>query len=175
MNLPDIVEHLYLPLLTQETAVMVSVFTYGLRAGAGAPLLVGVNTAAVATDLILFFVPAHLLSQRLEAKFGSKLHHYHDMASRFVARFGSFRASLALAYVLPSVAAMIVIGVLRLSFWRALAGLFLGSTIYVVPPLLLSAPLAPILPAFVVPLLPWVAPSLAVAVILVYLVRLRWG
>lgn len=175
MTLQDIVEHVYLPLLTQETGVMVSAFTYGLRAGASAPLLVFVNTAAVLTDLIVFFLPTRLLSGHLHGALIARFRYRYDTGVRLVTRFGAFRTALALAFVMPSVAAMIVVGLLPLSFWRALSGLFLGSTIYVVLPLLVALPLAPVLPGFILPVLPWIAPSLALLVVVIALVRLWLG
>jgi hypothetical protein len=174
MSFSQIIQHLYLPLLTQETAVMISAFTYGLKAGAGAALLVAVNTAAVITDLILFFLPTYSFAERLHELLRSRFQDRYDTGVRFVARFGAFRASTAMGFVMPSVAAMIIVGALRLSFWRSMAGLFVGSAIYVVVPLLIAEPLAPILPRFLIPILPWIAPSIAIFFIALGVLRLLW-
>ncbi|GAC1471446.1 MAG: hypothetical protein NVS2B16_12290 [Chloroflexota bacterium] len=175
MSVGDIIQHLYLPLLTQETAVMVSAFTYSLKAGAGTPLLVVVNTIAVVTDLLIFFVPIHFLSQRLHDRLIARFQERYDTGMSLVSRFGAFRTATVVAFVMPSVAAMIVVGLLRLSFWRALAGLFAGSAAYVVLPLLIALPLASRLPRFIVPVLPWMSPVLALAIVIVALFRLWNG
>lgn len=175
MSVGQVVQHLYLPLLTQETAVMVSTFTYGLKVGAGPPLLVLVNTVAVITDLAVFFVPVHFVSQTLHDAMIVRFQRRYDTGMSIVARFGAFRTALALGFVMPSVAAMIVVGLLRLSFWRALGGLFVGSVLYVIVPLLVALPLASSLPSFVLPALPWVAPGLAVVLVVVALIRLQFG
>ena len=175
MSFGQIVQHIYLPLLTQETAIMISTFTYGLNAGAGAPLLVLVNTAAVITDILLFFVPIHFLSQPLHDSLIARFQRRYDTGMRIVERFGAFRTAVALGFVMPSVAAMIVVGLLRLSFWRALAGLLVGSVVYVIVPLLVALPLAPALPRFLVPALPWVAPALGLILVLYTFLRWRFG
>lgn len=171
MNAGDVIQHLYLPLLTQETAIMVSTFTFGVRSGAGVPLLVAVNTAAVITDLLLFFLPTYFLSGRLHAMLVRRFQARYDKGRSIVSRFGAFRTATVLGFVMPSVAAMIVIGLLRLSFWRGLAGLFIGSCAYVVLPLLVALPLSAALPSFLLPALQWVAPALVVGLILVTLIR----
>lgn len=173
MDLVDLIERVYLPLLIQETAVMVSTFTYALKAGLTVPALVATNTAAVLTDLGLFFLPAYVLSDRLHGFFERRYHTYYDRAVRLVDQIGVFRTAAALAFVMPSVAAMVSVGLLRLAFWRGLAGLLIGSALYVVIPLLLALPLAASLPAFLVPALQWVGPILAVAIILIFLLRAR--
>ncbi len=172
MSFGQIIQHIYLPLLTQETAIMISTFTYGLKAGATTLLLVLVNTAAVITDLIIFFLPVHFLSHRLHDALVRRFQHRYETGISVVNRFGAFRTAAVLGFVMPSVAAMVVVGLLRLSFWRALAGLFLGSVVYVILPLLVALPLAPVIPAFLVPLLQWVAPALAVIFILVTVFRM---
>lgn len=169
MSVGDVLQHLYLPLLTQETAVMISALTFGAREGVSVPVLVAVNTAAVLTDLVLFFMPTYFLSRRLHAMLIDRFQERYDQGRAAVAHFGALRTAAMLGFVMPSVAAMVVVGLLRLSFWRALAGLFLGSSIYVVLPLLVALPLSSALPAFVIPILPWVAPALA-AVLIVYAV-----
>ena len=153
---------------------MISAFTYGLKVGASAVLLVAVNTAAVVTDLILFFLPTYGFAERLHELLRSRFQDRYDTGVRFVARFGAFRASTAMGFVMPSVAAMIIVGALRLSFWRSMAGLFVGSAIYVVVPLLVAEPLAPILPRFLIPILPWIAPGIAIFFIALGLLRLLW-
>lgn len=173
MHLGDVIEHIYLPLLTQETAVMVSTFTYGLKAGMPVPGLVAANTAAILTDLALFFLPAYVFSERLHSHFELRYQGRYDQAIRLVDRIGVLCTSAAMAFIMPSVAAMVTVGLLRLSFWRGLAGLFIGTGIYVIVPLLLALPLAATLPAFVVPALEWVAPALAMAIILLSLFRAR--
>jgi hypothetical protein len=175
MSFRDILLHLYLPLLTQETAVMVSTFTYSLKAGAAWPVLVLVNTIAVATDLMIFFLPTHFLSGRLHKLLTVRFQSRYDTGMNFVVRFGAFRTATFLGFVMPSVAAMIVVGLLRLPFRRALAGLFVGSVAYVAVPLLVALPLAPIFPHFLLPLLPWVAPSIAILLVSVALYRLRYS
>ncbi|MBV9278448.1 MAG: hypothetical protein JOZ41_00045 [Chloroflexi bacterium] len=169
-----LVEHVYLPLLTQETAIMISAFTYGLEGGATTPILVATNTAAVLTDLVIFFLPTHVLAQRLHRVLASRLQDRYDQGSRLVEKVGAFRSATAMGFVMPSVVAMIVVGLLRLSFWRALAGLFLGSAVYVVIPLLIALPLASSLPRWVVPILPWVAPTLAVVIVAASVIRAVW-
>jgi hypothetical protein len=173
VTVADTIVHVYLPLLTQETAVMVSTFTYALKAGMTPFALVVVNTGAVLTDLVLFFLPAYILADRLHAFFEKRFQQYYDRAMRLVGRMGVFGTSVALAFVLPSVAAMLVVGLLRLAFWRGSIGLFIGSAVFVFIPLLLALPLAATLPAFVVPALRWVAPALAVLAIVSSLARAR--
>ncbi len=174
VSLQDIFAHIYLPLLTQETGIMVSTFTYGLRAGATSLLLVLVNTAAVITDLLIFFVPIHFLSSGMQRRLVGRFRDRYDTGQQYVERFGAFRTSAVLGFVMPSVAAMVVVALLRLSFWRALAGLFLGSAIYVALPLIIALPLAASLPKFVVPLLPWAAPVLLVLFLLLAGIRALW-
>jgi len=171
MNLADVIERVYLPLLTQETAVMVSTFIYGLKAGMTPPALVAANSAAVVTDLGLFFLPAYVLSARLHGFFERRYQRYYDRTIRLVDRIGVFPTATALAFVMPSVVAMVSVGLLRLAFWRGVAGLLIGSMLYVAIPLVLALPLAATLPAFVVPALKWVTPVLALVVILVPLLR----
>lgn len=171
MGIADVVTQLYLPLLTQETAVMISTFTYGLKAGMSSVFLAGLNTAAVITDLGLFFLPSYLLSERLHTFFERRYERYYQQARRLSTHIGVFRTSTVLAFVMPSVAAMIVVGLLRLAFWRALAGLFIGSAVYVVIPLLLALPLAATLPTFVVPVLRWIAPAIALLLVLSSIAR----
>lgn len=154
---------------------MVSTFTYAIKAGMSPLALVVVNTLAVFTDLVLFFLPAYILADRLHEYFKKSFQQYYDRAMRLVIRMGVFRTSVALAVILPSVAAMFIVGLLRLAFWRALIGLFIGSAIYVIVPLLLALPLAAALPAYVVPALRWVAPGLAVLVIVSSLVRAQFN
>jgi membrane protein DedA with SNARE-associated domain len=173
MNFTDVITRIYLPLLAQETAVMVSTFTYGLKAGLAVPTLVLANSAAILTDLALFFLPAYALAERLRAFFERHYGRYYDQATRLVDRIGVFQTSVALAFVMPSVLAMLSIGLLRLAFWRALAGLFIGSALYVVIPLVLALPLAASLPPVVTSALPWVTPALAIVVILLTLLRAR--
>lgn len=173
MDLAHVIVHVYLPLLTQETAVMVSTFTYGLKAGMTVPGLVAANTAAIFTDLGLFFLPTYVFSDRLHGLFEPRYQRRYDQVIRLVDRIGVFRTVTALAFVMPSVAAMISVGLLRLAFWRALAGLVIGSSLYVVIPLLLALPLAASLPAFLVPALQWAAPILALVFILFSLLRAR--
>jgi hypothetical protein len=173
MNVGDIFRHIYLPLLTQETAVMISTLTYGLRAGVNAWLLVLVNTLAVSTDLCLFFVPVHFLSRRLHDALVSRFQERYDTGVRAVERFGPFRTATALGFVMPSVAAMIVVGLLRLSFWRALAGLFVGSAVYIAIPLLIALPLSSAIPSFILPVLQWVPLSLVVVIVLIAVARSR--
>jgi hypothetical protein len=175
MSFRDTLLHLYLPLLTQETAVMVSSFTYALKAGVSWPLLVLVNTIALATDLVIFFLPTHFLSARLHKVLTARFQNRYDTGMNYVVRFGAFKTATFLGFVMPSVAAMIVVGLLRLPFRRALAGLFVGSAVYVIVPLLVALPLAPIFPHFLLPLLPWVAPTIAIFFVLVALYRLRYG
>jgi membrane protein DedA with SNARE-associated domain len=171
MSFADVIARVYLPLLTQETAVMVSTFTYGYRTGLTAPALVAANTAAVLTDLVLFFLPAYLLSDRLHDRLERRFGDYYRRITRLVDRIGVFRTAAAMAFVMPSVAAMLCIGLLRLAFWRGLAGLFIGSALYVVIPLVLALPLAASVPNFLLPFLPWIAPILAIVVILLSLLR----
>lgn len=173
MNFTDVVARIYLPLLTQETAVMTSTFTYGLKTGLNPPELVLANTAAVLTDLALFFLPAYFLAERLHGYFERRFRNYYTRILKLVSRIGVFRAATAMAFVLPSVAAMLSFGLLRLAFWRGLVGLFIGSVLYVAIPLLLALPLAASLPVFLLPLLSWVAPALAVVIIVVSLLRSR--
>lgn len=154
---------------------MVSTFAYGLKTGMTPLGLVLVNTGAVITDMALFFVPAYILADRLHTFLQTRLASYYARATGLVGRVGVFRTSLALAFVLPSVAAMLVVGLLRLDFWRAALGLLIGSAVYVVIPLLLALPLANVLPAYLVPLLRWVAPVLAVIVIVASLARSQWS
>jgi len=92
MTLLGIIEHLYLPLLTQETAVMAAAFTYGLRAGAGTPLLVVTDVAAVMTDLLLFFVPAYFFSEPLRGLLSPGLQARYVQATGIIARVGALRA-----------------------------------------------------------------------------------
>jgi branched-subunit amino acid transport protein AzlD len=173
MSFRDILVHVYLPLLTQETAVMVSTFTYALKTGASWPLLALVNTIAVATDLVIFFLPTHFLSARLHTALTARFQNRYDTGMNYVIRFGAFKTAFLLGFVMPSVAAMIVVGLLHLPFRRALAGLFLGSAVYVVVPLGVALPLAPIFPRFLLPLLPWIGPGAAILFLLVALYR--WG
>lgn len=175
MTILSIIEHIYLPLLTQETAVMVSAFTYGLRQGATTPVLVLANTAAVLTDLLLFFVPAYYFADRLHTVLAPRYGNRYEQATRIVHRMGEFRMATAMAFVPPSVIAMVIVGLLRLSFWRTFGGLFLGSASYVAVPLLLSLPLAATIPSFLLPVLPWIAPALAVILVVVFGVRLWWS
>jgi hypothetical protein len=171
----DAVLHLYLPLLTQETAIMVSAFTYGIKAGTPDLVLVAINTAAVITDLALFFVPIYFLSGRLHQMLVSRFETRYETGVRTVSRFGAFRTSTVLGFVMPSVAAMIVVGLLRLSFWRSLTGLFVGSAVYVVLPLLVALPLAATLPRFLLPVLQWTAPALVALYVLLSLARWQLG
>jgi membrane protein DedA with SNARE-associated domain len=152
---------------------MVSTFTYGLEAGLTVPTLILTNNAAIVTDLGLFFLPAYAFSERLHAFFQRHYGRYYDQANRLVDRIGVFQTSVALAFVMPSVLAMLSIGLLRLAFWRALAGLFIGSALYVVIPLVLALPLAASLPPAVTSALPWLTPALAVVVILILVLRGR--
>jgi len=152
---------------------MISTFTYGIKAGVADFLLVIINTAAVITDLGLFFVPVYFLSRRLHDMLVSRFRDRYETGVRTVNRFGAFRTSAVLGFVMPSVAAMIVVGLLRLSFWRSLAGLFVGSAVYVVLPLVIALPLASTLPAFLLPLLQWTAPAVFALYLLVSLVRWR--
>lgn len=175
MTLLAIIEHIYLPLLTQETAVMVSAFTYGIKQGATAPVLILTNTAAVLTDLLLFFVPAYFFADRLRTVLAPRYGNRYEQATNIVHRMGEFRMATAMAFVPPSVVAMVIVGLLRLSFWRTFGGLFLGSAAYVTVPLLLSLPLAATIPTFLLPVLPWIAPALAVILILVFGIRLWWS
>ena len=175
MTFADTIVRVYMPLLTQETAVMISTFTYALKAGMPPIGLVVLNTLAVFTDLLLFFLPAYVLADRLHDYFQRRFQEYYDRAAALTLRVGVFRTSFALAFVLPSVAAMLVVGLLRLTFWRAMAGLFLGSALYVVIPMLLAVPLADSLPAYVVPGLRWVAPILAVLVVVSAVARAQFG
>ena len=175
MTVADTIVHVYVPLLTQETAVMISTFTYALKAGMPPVGLILLNSLAIFTDLLLFFLPAHILADRLHNYFQRRFQQYYDRAASMTRRIGVFRTSFALAFVLPSVAAMLVVGLLRLTFWRAMAGLFIGSAIYVVIPLLLAVPLADTLPAYVVPGLRWVAPALAVVVVVLSVARAQFG
>jgi hypothetical protein len=163
--------HLYLPLLSQETAIMVSTFTYGIKAGVTALALIGINTAAVVTDLAIFFVPIYFLSRPLHAMLVSRFQDRYDTGVRTVNRFGAFWTSAVLGFVMPSVAAMIVVGLLRLGFWKSLGGLFAGSAIYVVLPLLVAEPLASTLPSFLLPLLQWTAPAIVAIYVIIILVR----
>ena len=171
MSAGDAFLHLYLPLLTQETAIMVSTFTYGIKAGTPDPVLVGINTAAVITDLALFFIPIYFLSGRLHRTLIARFQNHYETGVRTVSRFGAFPTSAVLGFVMPSVAAMIVVGLLRLSFWRSLAGLFVGSAVYVVLPLLVALPLAATLPRFLLPLLQWTAPVVVALYVLISLAR----
>jgi hypothetical protein len=173
MSLSQIIQHIYLPLLTQETAVMISTFTYGLKNGVSSPVLIIVNTAAVITDLLLFFVPVHFLSQRLHDALVARFRERYDTGTRIVAHFGAFRTAAALGFVMPSIAAMIVVGLLRLPFRHALAGLFAGSAVYVALPLIIALPLASFLPRSVLPFLPWIPLGLAFLFVLVALIRFR--
>lgn len=169
----DLAARIFLPLLTQETAVMVSTFTYGTRAGLSIPVLIAANTAAVLTDLALFFLPAYLLASRLHAHFEARYTGSYARITRLVERIGVFQAATALAFVMPSVAAMLCMGVLRIAFWPAFAGLLFGSTVYVVIPLVVALPLAAALPSFAVPALQWVGPVLAVGFVAYSLLRSR--
>jgi hypothetical protein len=173
MDFTDLITRVYLPLLAQETAVMVTTFTYGLEAGLAVPTLILANNAAILTDLGLFFLPAYVLSDRLHAFFERHYGRYYEQAARLVDRIGVFQTSVALAFVMPSVLAMLSIGLLRLAFWRALAGLFIGSALYVVIPLVLALPLAASLPPVVTSALPWFTPALAIVVIVFTVLRGR--
>ncbi|GAC1443871.1 MAG: hypothetical protein NVSMB52_02660 [Chloroflexota bacterium] len=171
MNTATVVTHIYLPLLTQETGVMVSTFTYGLRAGIGAPMIVLANTIAVVTDLALFFLPTYFLSNNLHNVLERRFADRYQQGSRMVQRVGAFPAATAIAFVMPSVAAMVVVGLLRLDFRQALAGLFLGSAVYVVVPLALAEPLSKVIPSAIVPFLVWIGPGLAVTIVVALLFR----
>jgi hypothetical protein len=173
MSISAIVQHIYLPLLTQETAVMISTLTYGLKAGVNPWILVLVNTAAVLTDICVFFVPIHFLSRRLHDALVSRFQERYDTGLRAVKRFGPFRTATALGFVMPSVAAMIVVALLRLSFWRALAGLFVGSVAYVAIPLVIALPLSSALPPFILPVLQWVPLSIVLIIVLLSIARSR--
>jgi len=154
---------------------MAAAFTYGLRAGASTPLLVVTDTAAVLTDLLLFFVPAYFFSDRLRTLLSPKLQERYVRATQTITRVGAFRAAIAMAFIPPSVIAMTIVGLLHLSFWRTMAGLFVGSSAYVVVPLVLALPLAAALPSFLLPVLPWTAPALAVLIVLIFLIRAWWN
>jgi hypothetical protein len=163
--------HLYLPLLTQETAIMLSTFVYGLKEGAGNLDLLAINTTAIVTDLLLFFLPIHFLCPRLHDALVSRSEKGYKTGRATVRRFGDFRTAAVLGLVLPSVTGMIVVGLLRLSFWRALGGLFVGSAVSVVLPLLIALPLASTLPRYLLPALQWTAPTLMALYLLVSIVR----
>jgi hypothetical protein len=174
MNFADVTEHIFLPLLTQETAVMTSAFAYGLKTGVSVPWLVGMNTLAVVVDLAVFFLPTYLLSGRIHGALSRRMGRHYERGARIVERLGAFRTATALAFVMPSVAAMITIGLLRLQFSRALGGLFLGSVAYVIIPLLVAIPLAATVPGYLLPLLRWTAPAIALTLIVLSLARAGW-
>jgi membrane protein DedA with SNARE-associated domain len=153
---------------------MVSAFTYGLKIGVTAPWLVLLNTLAVSIEIAAFYVPTYLLSDRLHDSLQRRMGPHYDRGARIVERLGAFQTAVAMGFVMPSSAAMIVVGLLRLNFWRALVGLFIGSATYVVIPLLIALPLASTLPAEVLPLLQWTAPAIAAVVIIVSLVHAGW-
>ena len=153
---------------------MVSAFTYGLKIGVTPPWLVLLNTLAVSLEIVAFYVPTYFLSDRLHDSLQRRMGPHYDRGARIVERLGAFQTAVALGFVMPSSAAMIVLGLLRLNFWRALIGLFVGSTTYVAIPLLIALPLASTLPAQVLPLLQWTAPVIAAIVIIVALVRAAW-
>ncbi len=174
LKLTDVILHVFLPLLTQETAIMVSAFAYGLKTDVAVGWLIALNTLAVTIDIALFFIPTFFLSDRLHNSIQERMGDYYDRGVNIVKLMGAFRTATAMAFVMPSVAAMIVVGLLRLSFWRALAGLFVGSVAYVVVPLLIALPLASTLPAYLLPLLRWTAPAILLALVLLSLVRAGW-
>jgi len=153
---------------------MVSAFAYGLKTDVAVGWLIALNTLAVTIDIALFFIPTFFLSDRLHNSIQERMEDYYDRGIKIVKLMGAFRTATAMAFVMPSVAAMIVVGLLRLSFWRALAGLFVGSVAYVVVPLLIALPLASTLPAYLLPLLRWTAPAILLALVLLSLVRAGW-
>jgi hypothetical protein len=153
---------------------MVSAFAYGLKTDVAVGWLIALNTVAVTIDIALFFIPTFFLSDRLHNSIQERMGDYYDRGVNIVKLMGAFRTATAMAFVMPSVAAMIVVGLLRLSFWRALAGLFVGSVTYVVVPLLIALPLASTLPAYLLPLLRWTAPAILLALVLLSLLRAGW-
>lgn len=171
MRLSDLILHLYLPLLTQETAVMGAAFAYGVRHGVSVPVLATIDMAAVLTDLALVFLPVHFMSQRLHDLLIPHVQERYTKGQSIVSRRGAFFTAAVAGFVMPSVSGMIVVGLLRLPLWRALLGLFAGSTVYAVIPLLVALPLASALPAALISALSWAAPVLAGLFILVSLVR----
>jgi hypothetical protein len=175
VSIGDAILRLYLPLLSQETGIMVSAFTYGIKAGVGDLVLVVINTLAVITDLALFFLPTYFLSQRLHDMLIARFRDRYETGVRTVSRYGAFRTAAVLGFVMPSVVAMIVVGLLRLSFWRGLSGLFVGSAVYVAIPLVIALPLASTLPGFLLPVLQWAAPALFLAYLAVIFVRWQLG
>lgn len=153
---------------------MVSAFAYGLKTNVAVPWLIALNTIAVTIDIGLFFVPTYFLSDRLHSSLQRRMGDYYQRGVNIVNLVGAFRTATAMAFVMPSVAAMIVVGLLRLSFWRAVTGLFVGSVVYVVVPLLIALPLASTLPAYLLPLLRWTAPVIMLTLVLVSIARSRW-
>jgi hypothetical protein len=156
-------------------AIMLSTFVYGTKEGASNLDLVAMNTAAIVTDLLIFFVPVHFLGPRLQGMLVARFQKRYETGREAVRRFGEFRTAAVLGLIMPSVAGMIVVGLLRLSFWRGLAGLFVGSAISVVLPLLIALPLSSTLPGFLLPLLPWTAPTMLVLYLLGSMARSKLG
>jgi hypothetical protein len=150
---------------------MASTFAYGLRAGASVPLLITLNVVAILIDMMLFFAPTYVLSDRLHAMLRARMSGSYDRGLEIVGRVGALRTATALAFILPSVVAMITVGLLRLQFWRAALGIFIGSSVYVVIPLLIAVPLSAALPPYLLSLLPWSPPVIGVVLIAVWLVR----
>jgi hypothetical protein len=153
---------------------MVSAFAYGLKTNVAVPWLVALNTIAVTIDIGLFFVPTYFLSDRLHNSLQRRMGDYYQRGVNIVKVLGAFRTATAMAFVMPSVAAMIVVGLLRQSFWRAISGLFVGSVVYVAVPLLIALPLASTLPAYLLPLLRWTAPAILLILVLISLVKTGW-
>jgi hypothetical protein len=164
---------LYLPLLTQEGGIMVSTFTLGIKAGVGKTVLAGIDAAAVITDLGVFFLPCYFLARSPHARLLVRLRDRYETAVRPVARFGTFWTAAIAAFAMPSVSAMIIIGLLRLPFWRAFGGLLAGSAAYAALPLLVASPIASVLPGYLVPALQWTVPALVVLYLLVAVARWR--
>jgi hypothetical protein len=175
LNAENLLTHVLLPLLTQETAIMASSFAYGLRAGYPVPVLIAANCVAIVIDMTIFFGSTYLLSERLHDMLRRRLSEYYDRGHGYAERLGALRTSTILAFVLPSVIAMITVGLLRLQFWRAATGLLIGSAVYVVIPLLIAVPLAKALPPFLLTFLPWAPPIIGVVLVAIWLIRARPG
>lgn len=170
----DILLHIFLPLLTQDTAVMASAFAYGLKIGVAPGWLIALNTLAVGVDIALFFLPAYLLSHRLHGVLRRRVGRQYDRGAALVLRLGPFRTATLMAFVMPSTAAMIAAGLLRLPLRHAAAGLFVGGAVYVAVPLVIALPIAHAVPVALLPLLRWTAPALVLLLVLLLGARELW-
>jgi hypothetical protein len=150
---------------------MASSFAYGLKAGYSVPVLIAANCVAIVIDMTIFFGSTYFLSERLHGVLRRRLSEYYDRGHGYAERMGALRTATILAFVLPSVIAMITVGLLRLQFWRAAGGLLIGCAVFVVTPLLIAVPLADALPSFLVTFLPWAPPIIGVLFVVVWLIR----